>query len=68
MLAVLQNTMPIPDISDATRAGLEGARVRGYMQAIHTLLMMQSPTVAVADMPEPSYDSTIEDTMLDETG
>lgn len=69
MLAVLQNTMPVPDISDATRAGLEGARVRGYMQAIHTILMLQVPVVTMNVLGEPTYDATVEDTMdLEDTG
>lgn len=68
MIAVLQNTMPVPDISDATRAGLEGARVRGYMQAIHTILMMQTPAAIVSELPEPTYDTTAEDMLLEDTG
>jgi hypothetical protein len=67
MIAVLQNTMPVPDISDATRAGLEGARVRGYMQAIHTILMMQTPAAIVSDLPEASYDTTADDMILQDT-
>ena len=66
MIAVLQNTMPVPDISDATRAGLEGARVRGYMQAIATLLQMQVPMPNVQAMPEPTYDTTVDDMILSE--
>lgn len=68
MLAVLQNTMPVPDISDATRAGLEGARVRGYMQAVAVLLQMQVPLPVQMPMPEPTYESTVDETILDETG
>lgn len=66
MLAVLQNTMPVPDISDATRAGLEGARVRGYMQAVHTILQMQVPLPSQMPLPEPTYDTPVEDTFLEE--
>lgn len=66
MLAVLQNTMPVPDISDATRAGLEGARVRGYMQAVATLLQMQAPLPVVQPMPEATYDTTVDQLLADE--
>ena len=64
MIAVLQNTMPVPDISDAARAGLEGARVRGYMQAIATLIQMQVPLPAVQALPEPDYSGTVEESIL----
>jgi len=68
MLAVLQNTMPPPDISDASRAAIEAGRVRGYMQAIATLMQMQVPTIGVKDLPEPTYETSTEDMILNETG
>ena len=61
MLAVLQNTMPIPDISDPARAGLEAARVRGYVQAIHVLMAMATPIEPDKPEVEADYEKTQED-------
>ena len=66
MLAVLQNTMPPPDVSDASRAAIEAGRVRGYMQAMATLMQMQVPGVTIAELPEPTYDTTAEEMLLAE--
>jgi hypothetical protein len=63
MLAVLHNTMPVPDISDPARAGLEAARVRGYVQAIHVLMAMSTP--AEQDKPEVEADySTMQEDLI----
>jgi hypothetical protein len=61
MLAVLHNTMPVPDISDVTRAGLEAARVRGYVQCLHVLLSMAIPAEQEKPELEATYETTAED-------
>ena len=61
MLAVLNNTCPIPDISDPTRAGLEAARVRGYVQAIHVLMAMATPAEQDKPEVEADYSTTAEE-------
>ncbi len=61
MLAVLHNTMPVPDLSDVNRAGLEAARVRGYVQAIHVLMAMATPIEPDKPELEADYSTPAED-------
>lgn len=61
MLAVLHNSMPVPDISDPARAGLEAARVRGYVQAVHVLMAMSMPAEQDKPEMEPTYEKPVED-------
>ncbi len=67
MLAVLHNTQPVPDISDPTRAGLEAARVRGYIQAVHVLLAMAVPVEPDKPELEADYSTPVEDLIATES-
>lgn len=60
MLSVLNNTLPVPDVSDASRAALEGARVRGYQQAVAVLLQMAKPLETPGPAIEANYDTPVE--------
>src|SRR5262245_19223355 len=59
MLAVLQNTMPVPYLSRPEMAAIEAGRVRGYQQALAVLLAMTEPADTL--FPEVPADYGVED-------
>lgn len=67
MMSVLVATAPVPDISDATRAGLEAARTRGYQQAIAVLLKMaEFSGTPQSDVPA-DYSGSVEQMLAEES-
>lgn len=60
-MSVLVNTMPVPDTSESSRAALEGARVRGYQQALAVLRQLAEPAEQIGPALEATYDTPPEE-------
>ena len=55
VLAVLNNTRPVPEITSTEVAALHGARARGYHEALAVLLELANEPPKDTLFPEPDY-------------